>query len=263
MKNEKQIAVAKPQKINKVAPVAIVQGDESSTFITMALANNAPIETLEKLFALHEKVKAEKARGEYVVAISQFQADCPMIEKTKKVIGKDGKLRYQYAPLEAIVNGIKKILAEHKLSYRWEVENIPGFIKATAIITHESGHQESSSFQIPIDNESYMTAPQKYASALTFAKRYSFTNVLGISTGDEDVDATDQHKEPEAKSPKSRIVMLMRLLGVDPNSTLPEFQAAAMDLAQLPLEEKNYSEIIARLTLKVQEMQEQDNFQEK
>ena len=243
--------------------MAIVQGDESSTFITMALANNAPIETLEKLFALHEKVKAEKARGEYVVAISQFQADCPIIQKTKKVLGKDGKVRYQYAPLETIIEGIKAIMAANKLSYRWEVENKPDIIKATAIITHAAGHSESSSFEIPIDKDGFMTAPQKFASALTYAKRYALCNALGISTGDEDVDATDQHKEPEAKSPKSRIVMLMRLLGVDPNSTLPEFQAAAMDLAQLPLEEKNYSEIIARLTLKVQEMQEQDNFQEK
>jgi hypothetical protein len=34
-----------------------------------------------------------------------------------------------------------------------------------------------------------MTTPQKFASALTFAKRYAFCNVLGILTGDKDDDA--------------------------------------------------------------------------
>ena len=46
-----------------------------------------------------------------------------------------------------------------------------------------------STFKVPIDKEGYMNAPQKFASALTFAKRYAFCNAFGILTGDEDDDS--------------------------------------------------------------------------
>lgn len=263
METKNEVAVVKPKKIKPVKQAVItVPGDETSNFIQLAIANGASVEIMEKMFALRQKVNEEKARGAFVKAMADFQAECPIIEKTKKVNGKDGKLRYEYAPLETIVAGIRGILSKNRLSYKWEVENKEGIIKATAVITHEAGHSESSSFEIPIDKDGYMTAPQKYASALTYAKRYALVNVLGISTGEDDTDATDVNKEPEAKSPKARIVMLMRLLGVDPNSTKQEFEAASMELVQLPLEEKNYCEIIDRLTLMVQEKQD-DNYQEK
>jgi len=83
------------------------------------------------------------------------------------------------------------------------VVNEPGFITAVCKITHNLGHSEESAFRIPIDTEGYMSAPQKYASALTFAKRYAFCNALGILTGEDDFDATDVEKKPEIVSVKS------------------------------------------------------------
>ena len=42
-----------------------------------------------------------------------------------------------------------------------------------------------------------MSAPQKFASAMTFAKRYAFCNAFGILTSDEDVDANGSEDEKE------------------------------------------------------------------
>ena len=132
------------------------------TFISQAISQNLPVETMEKLFALREKVKAEQAKEAYVEALSKFQGNCPVIEKQKKVLNKDGRtVRYQYAPIDAIAEQIKKPLVENGLSYRWEVENEDKMIKATAIITHKLGHSEKSSFAVPIDSEGFMTEPQK------------------------------------------------------------------------------------------------------
>jgi hypothetical protein len=50
------------------------------------------------------------------------------------------------------------------------------------------GHSQESDFTVPIDEKAFMNAPQKVASALTFAKRYAFCNAFGILTGDEDND---------------------------------------------------------------------------
>ena len=180
--------------------------DEVSGFIQEAIKNSLPVETMERLFALREKVKAETAKEAYHGAIAKFQSVCPEVQKTKKVMNKDGQsVRYQYAPLDEIIKKIKKPLADNGLSYSWDVTNAEGLITATVKVTHMLGYSETSSFQVPVDKEGFMTAPQKYASALTFAKRYTLTNALGISTGEEDTDATDVGKEPAPKSESSKV----------------------------------------------------------
>lgn len=229
------------------------------TFISEAIAKNLPVETMEKLFALREKVKAENAREAFVSSLSGFQSECPIIQKTKKVMNKDGRtVRYQFAPIDSIVEQIKKPLMKYGFSYTWTVTNETGFITAIAMITHSLGHSQSSEFKVPIDTEGYMTAPQKYASALTFAKRYSLCNALGISTGDEDTDATDVDKEKNTKSDKSKIIFLLKRLGYDV-STKEAIARMVKEIAKLDLEEKNYSEIVERLEITVSEKEEHDN----
>ena len=230
--------------------------NEVAVFISQAIEKGLPVETMEKLFALREKVKAEQAREAFVEALSEFQSAVPVIKKNKTVLNKDGKsIRYQYASLDAIADQIKKPLVANGLSYRWEVENTPERIKAMAIVTHKMGHSESSSFEIPIDKEGFMTQPQKYASALTFAKRYSLINILGIATGDEDTDATDVGKEKAAKSPKAKIVFLLKTLG-DKHTTKEDIASAVMNRTGLDLEEANYGEIVSRLEVLVKQQNE-------
>ena len=237
------------------------QNEQASvdSFIIQALATNVPIETMEKLFALKEKHDAAQAKAAFVQALADFQRDCPKITKTKKVMNKDGRtVRYQYAPLDTIIEQAKDALAKNGLSYRWETKNEDGKIKAIAIVTHVLGHSEMSDFEVPIDKEGFMTAPQKVASALTFAKRYSLCNALGISTGEEDDDATTVSKEPDAKSPKAKIMFLLRRLNAD-TTTKPKIEDEVKKLTSLDLVEKNYSEIISRLEVIVKEREEYDH----
>ncbi len=247
--------------MTKETKVAVVKQTSPTVevLISQAITQGLPVETMERLFTLREKVKAEQAREAFVDSMSSFQSVCPIIEKTKKVLNKDGRtVRYQYAPIEAIAEQIKKPLADNGLSYKWEVENKVGFINATAVVTHRLGHSEHSSFEVPIDTDGYMTAPQKYASALTFAKRYSLCNILGISTGEEDTDAVDVGKESDAKDIKAKIMFLLRSLG---NETKEKEQIveAVKKLTGLTLEDKNYPEIVSRLEVLVAERQENDH----
>ena len=239
---DKKLVVHKPE-----------DGGQISSFIEKAIASNVPAETLERLFALYEKGKAEQAREAFVLALSQFQGECPVIKKTKKVLNKDGRsVRYVYAPIDSIVEQIKKPVADAGLSYRWEVKQGEGLIKAICIVTHVLGHSESSDFDVPIDTEGYMTAPQKFASALTFAKRYSLLNALGISTGDEDTDASDVNGEKDAKTAKAKIIFLLRTLGEDTEKK-ESIEKAVERRTKLKLIEKNYEEIVARLEVSVRE----------
>lgn len=229
--------------------------NEINTFIGHAIEKGLPVETMERLFALHREAKADFAKEQFVSALSVFQKEIPVITKNKKVLNKDGRtIRYQYASLDSIAEQIKEPLTKNGLSYSWEVENKPGVIRATCKITHRFGHSEVSSFEIPIDTDGYMTAPQKYASALTYAKRYSLCNALGISTAEEDTDATDVGKEGVAKSPKSRIIFALRTLGHESKGwSQAEWSKQIKTLVKLDLTEKNLPEIADKLEILVAE----------
>jgi len=253
-KETKEVTVAKA----KVVETKEMVPTSTDALIAQAVKEGASVETLDRLFTLQERVKKEHAREEFIRALAQFQTECPIIEKTKKVMGKDGKVRYQYAPLDSIIVQIRGLLSKNKLSYTIDTENKEDMIVAKAKITHVLGHSDTSSFAIPIDKEGYMTTPQKYASALTFAKRYALCNALGVLTGEDDDDATSVGKEPDAKSDKSKIIFNLRTLGHD-TGTKEEIEAAVKKATGLELKESEYEEIISRLEVAVKENQEYDD----
>lgn len=234
----------------------VIKSEENQVtgFIQQAIEKGMPVETMEKLFALHEKVKAEKAKGEFVRAMAEFQKEVKTIKKTKKVMGRDGKLRYQYAPIDAIVEQIKEPLAENNLSYSWESSSKDKMMNVICKLTHVLGHQETSSFEIPIGAE-FMTAPQQYAAALTFARRYTLCNVLGLSTADEDTDATTVNPEKPAKSDKANMVFLLKQLK-EKTDTVGQVEEAVERLTGFKLVEVNYPRIVTRLETTIKEQQQ-------
>lgn len=251
VKKETTSIVTKPEKV-KIQP----QDNSVEKLISEAIKAGASIETLERIFSLREKVKAEQAKEAFVAATAKFQSEVPMIQKTKKVMNKDGRtVRYQYAPIESIVQQIKKPLVANGLSYRFETAQEGGLIKATCILTHLLGHSEQSTFEVMVDSDGFMTAPQKSASALTFAKRYALCNVTGVSTGDEDTDATDVGRERDVKSPKAQLVMRLRNLG-EKTQTKEEIEEAVKRLTQLPLTDANIEEISSRLQVIISDRQD-------
>lgn len=165
-----------------------VQGSPEM-LISQAIDKGVTVETMERLLDMMTKVKAQKAREEFVKAMAKFQSECPVIKKNKKVMNKDGKtVRYTYAPLDSIIDQVKKPLADNELSYSFDEAKDKDFASAICKITHSMGHSETSTFKVPIGSEDYMSDVQKYGSRMTFAKRYAFCNALGILTGDEDDD---------------------------------------------------------------------------
>lgn len=249
-KNEGKAVVVREKKVKPDTSV--------DTFISQAIAGNLPVETMEKLFALRERVKAEAAREAFVKSMAMFQSNCPVIIKTKRVNNKSGELRYMFAPIDSIVEQIKKPLGDANLAYTFTVKNEKGLVTAICKVTHVLGHSEESSFEIPIDEEGYMTAPQKVASALTFAKRYALCNALGISTGDEDTDATDVGKDKTPKSVKSKIMLALRELG-EKEVSPAGVKTAILKLTQLDAIDGNFDEILGRLEILVAEKNDENS----
>lgn len=191
--------------------VALLQPDDDRNrmmmLISQAIDKGVPIETLERLLDMSEKMKASNAAEQFAVAMASFQADCPIIKKTKGVPTKSGIVAYRYAPIESIVAQVKFLLQQHGFSYSiLTTTNMNDkTVTATCIAKHVLGHSESSSFSVPLgDGTAVMSNSQVVAAALTFAKRYAFCNCFGILTGDTDNDGANV-------TPKEEKVTILQL----------------------------------------------------
>jgi hypothetical protein len=189
-------------------PAVQGHGSDVERFIMAAIDKSVPVETMERLLAMRDKLCAERAKADYDNALAEFQAECPVISKSKEVMDKGGtKVRYRYAPLDSIIGQIKAILQKYGFSYSLTAQIIEkekaNWVEATCKATHKSGHSECSSFRVPIDKDAYMNEQQKVASALTYAKRYAFCNAFGIMTGDEDDDSDAAGDKETAKKKRA------------------------------------------------------------
>lgn len=226
-------------------------------FISAAIQQQLPVETIERFLAMRKELKADQAKEAFTMAMAQFQKDCPVIARTKEVKNKEGKVTYRYAPLDSIILQVKKTLGENNLAYDFSETRTEKEITVTCTITHSLGHTKSSSFTVEIGSEAYMTDTQKYGARNTFAKRYAFMNVLGIATGDEDTDARELTQKPPRLNPatnrKAMIVSLLKKLGMKDTTSAELVREKILELTQLEPVEANFEEIISRLTVLLEE----------
>ena len=161
--------------------------------ISQALAQNLPVETLERLMDLSDRWESKQAEIAYTLAMNKFQNDVPEIKRTKK--GHNGK----YADLAIIKKVIRPFLKENGLSYRWQFEESNDKIKCNCIVSHIKGHHESDSMVAGKDATGNKNDIQAIGSTRTYMQRYTLSAVLGLTTVDVDDDgesSTSGKKEP-------------------------------------------------------------------
>ena len=188
-----------------------VKAEESSAnmLIAQAIDKGTSVEVMERLMTIRRELKQEYAKEEFSKAMSEFQAECPTIQKNKAGgQTRAGKVAYFYAPIESIVEQVKKSIKNHGFSYSIQTIMTEKTVKVTCTVKHIAGHCESSEIELPLTARTeIMSAPQVVAATVTYGKRYSFCNAFGIMTGDEDTDgksSDDEGKKEKAKTPQPR-----------------------------------------------------------
>lgn len=204
MENEQKNTPEKekePKKsLKKIKQVEVAQSTEMQEYheqrtsvesmISQAIEKGVDPDTMQKFLDMRKELKKEWAKEQFDRAMAKFQAECPVIKKTKFVYERDKvTVRYKYADLDSIIDQTKELIAENGLSYTFKTKSDEKMFSAIVTVAHISGHREETSFDIPISSEQFMTEIQKYAARSTFAKRYAFMNAFGIMTGDEDSEA--------------------------------------------------------------------------
>ena len=88
--------------------------------------------------------------------------------------------RNRYASLDAILDDVRPILASLPISQEPLFED--GKAGVVTRIIHESGESRESTLLLPIKDQT----AQGVGSALTYAKRYAISSILGITADDDD-----------------------------------------------------------------------------
>jgi hypothetical protein len=164
-----------------------------------AIESGSPVEVLEKLMALQERLETRQAEKAFADSMALFQSECPIIIKSVKgAVTKAGDEAYKFAPMDIILStvndkneSVRQLIAKHGFNYTFDIPEIDAdSINVRIKITHRLGHTQYSSVKFPfVEKTGVMSPPQVIASTRTYALRYAFMDGFGIMTGDEDNDA--------------------------------------------------------------------------
>lgn len=174
----------------QVIPKEELMSYSPQSLISQALAQQVPIETLERLMDLAERWDAKQAKSAFLKAMNQFQSEVPEILKSKQ--GHNNK----FAPLPKITKTIQPALEKCGLSFRWKFEDVEGQIKCSCVVSHIAGHSETDTMTAGKDSSGNKSEIHAIGSTRTYLQRYTLIGALGLSTADQDTDAqTDKKKE--------------------------------------------------------------------
>lgn len=168
--------------------------------LALALKEKAPVEALERLVALKERMDAKTAAEAFFAAKAEFQRRCPRIDK-KGVVDytpeRGGRVHYSYAPLDDIDAIVRPLCNELGLSYAWNSKPEGStLVTSEFILRHIGGHSESSSFSCPTTSKAGMSDQQRYGAAVKYSMRWSMILGLGLITTEEDDDRAEVDPTP-------------------------------------------------------------------
>ena len=180
--------------IVKVEPGTLA---ESSSIIQRALDTGITAESLEKMYAVHERMVEADARRQFNAALAAFQHDCPAMPRSgehggfKRTNAKGAKVPGRYTTLEDIDKAISPFLKECGLAYDWEETETSErgglvWFRCYLRIRHIAGHSERKTGpEIPMELGSTNVA-DRAASAQSRAHRMALVYGLGLCSMSED-----------------------------------------------------------------------------
>ena len=177
------------------ADLPAVQADSPMAILRTAVEQGIDATSIEKLAELAWRQQDRDAAKQFAEALREFQNVCPPIVKNRhggRATDAGSPAPYAFAALDVIERTVRPYLNDLGFSFTWDSTILDGMMSVTCTLKHINGHEEKSSFTCPADSANKgMPGQNKYAGANTFARRYTLTGVLGITTADADTDNFD------------------------------------------------------------------------
>lgn len=135
-------------------------------------------------------------------ALAKFQAECPKITLSRKVAVKTktgGTYEFEYAELSHIIDLTRPTLTKNGLSISQPLQEDGSVL---TLLMHTSGQYISSRIKMPAE-----TGPQALGSAITYARRYSYSSILGIVAESDDDGASAAGSDFVAGKPGEQLTI--------------------------------------------------------
>lgn len=179
-------------ELQKVEPHPLVTAPtDVLSLLERAIDKGIDVDSLEKLVALHERLQDREAAKAFVVALAEFQNECPPIPREKPVefvSDRGGKVRYNYATFEVVAETVRPLLYKHGLAMSFPREVVDGVEYVVFLLQHRDGHSTRTLYPAPPGGTGLMSPAQKTAGGNTTAKRHAMINGLALATCDPDDD---------------------------------------------------------------------------
>jgi hypothetical protein len=166
------------------------RAEPEMAMLRLAIDKGAPIETIERLVALQEKMLARKAEVEFNEALNRVQS------KIKRVTPdlENPQTRSRYASYAAIDRVIRPIYSEEGFSLSFTERDCPKpeHVRIVCFVS-KGAHTREYSKDMPADSKGakggdVMTKTHAVAAADSYAKRYLVKDVFNIAIGEDDAD---------------------------------------------------------------------------
>lgn len=182
----------------------LVAPDAISMFERLARDESVPVEKLEKLIELQERIIAHQAKAAFDAAFAEMQGEIPIISERGEIWVKDD-LRSRYARLEDILQVVTPVMQRHGFGLRFRAgePSAPGKIKRIGRLTHKAGHHEEDEFECKPDDSGGKNEVQSIGSTRQYAQRYITISLLNIVTKgiDDDGHASSRQEKPQRQAP--------------------------------------------------------------
>lgn len=246
MKKQSSKAIVKRQIVEE-NPANISGSPIELLKLAVQQGKDFPIETLERLVAMHKEQLAQDAKSAFYSAFNLFQSIVPRLDRISPVDfpTSKGRVKYNFAPIGHIAAMLKEPLRQCGLSYRFRISNADTGLSVTCIVTHILGHSEETTMTAPPDNTGAKNEIQSRASTVSYLQRYTLCAALGLVTADIDNDGREMPAVINDEQAKE-IGSLIASTGSDLQKFLSWGKCA--DLKTFPL--SKYDEAIALLKRK-------------
>lgn len=187
------ILVPEPQKVVRETEPS----QPEMAMIRLAIDKGAPIETIERLVALQEKMLARQAEIEFNEALNRVQSKIARVAPDLT----NSQTSSKYASYAAIDRVIRPIYSEEGFSLSFSEEDCPKPEHVRIICFVSKGaHTRQYRKDMPSDGKGakggdVMTKTHAAAAADSYAKRYLVKDIFNVAIGQDDTDGNVSTQE--------------------------------------------------------------------
>ena len=168
--------------------------------------NALPIDKLERLFDLNERMLAATAKAEFQAAFARVQSQVEPVPKRGRIDYGRGKGSTPYAKIEDIVAMLYPLLVENGFSRSTSCGDTPiaadlsgvPLTRYTLLLRHSGGHEETHHLDAPITagKGGSMNVMQAVGSTASYAEKILVCKVFGVVTHSDNDGADVKGQEP-------------------------------------------------------------------